>query len=152
MFKSIKFVDDLLRQLNEADEPEAEQPTEDAPEAEAQGAEAAGGEQAMQGGEDMGGEEMGGEELAPEDDPNAIAEVDNGTFISDLGNAEVAKTLLKAVAKAYPNEIIPPQFETVTTENADAVIKYAKNILQIDVNDQDNPYENMSYTDALNNI
>ena len=49
------------------------------------------------------------------------------------------------MAKAYPNEIIPPQFEVVTTENADNVIQYAKNILQIDSADENNPFENMSY-------
>lgn len=158
MFKCFKFIDDMLKQLNEADE----MPTDDeaAGGGEAEGGDAGAEEAAPQG--DMGaegGEEMGGEELpddggemSPEQDPSKIAEVDNGTFISDLGNAEVAKTLLKAVAKAYPNEIIPQQFEVVTTQNADDVIQYAKNILQIDSIDQNNPYENMSYQDAMKNV
>ena len=158
MFKCFEFIDNMLKQLNEADE----MPTEDeaAGSEEAAGGEAGAEEAAPQG--DMGaegGQEMGGEELpddggemSPEQDPSKIAEVDNGTFISDLGNAEVAKTLLKAVAKAYPNEIIPQQFEVVTTQNADDVIQYAKNILQIDSIDQNNPYENMSYQDAMKNV
>ena len=168
MFKCFKFIDDMMKQLNEADELQMiseadEMPIED--DAEMGGEEAEGGdaeteEAAPQ--EDMGAEgdaEMGGDELlddggemSPQEDPSKIAEVDNGTFISDLGNAEVAKTLLKAVSKAYPNEIIPPQFEVVTTENADDVIQYAKNILQIDAVDENNPFENMSYQDAMKNV
>lgn len=169
MFKCFKFIDDMMKQLNEADELQMiseadEMPTEDEAVGgdEAEGGDAgAGAEEAAPQG-DMGaesGEEMGGEELpddggemSPQEDPSQIAEVDNGTFISDLGNAEVAKTLLKAVAKAYPNEIIPQQFEVVTTQNADDVIQYAKNILQIDSADQNNPYENMSYQDAMKNV
>lgn len=168
MFKCFEFIDDMLKQLNEADELQMiseadEMSMED--DAEMGGDEAESGEAVAEEAtpqEDMGAEgdaEMGGDELSddggemsPQEDPSKIAEVDNGTFISDLGNAEVAKTLLKAVAKAYPNEIIPPQFEVVTTENADNVIQYAKNILQIDSIDQNNPYENMSYQDAMKNV
>lgn len=158
MFKCFKFIDDMLKQLNEADEMPTEDEAVGGGEAEAgdAGTEEAApqGDMGSEGGQEMGGEELpdDGGEMSPEQDPSKIAEVDNGTFISDLGNAEVAKTLLKAVAKAYPNEIIPQQFEVVTTQNADDVIQYAKNILQIDSIDQNNPYENMSYQDAMKNV
>ena len=159
MFKCFEFIDNMLRQLNEADETPIEDDAEMGGD-EAEGGDAgtedpaAEGDMGAEGGEEMGGEELpdDGGEMSPEQDPSKIAEVDNGTFISDLGNAEVAKTLLKAVAKAYPNEIIPQQFEVVTTQNADDVIQYAKNILQIDSIDQNNPYENMSYQDAMKNV
>lgn len=147
MFKCFKFIDDMMKQLNEADE----MPMED--DAEMGGDEgmedpAAEGDMDMEGGEAP----VEGGESDPAANPEQIAEVDNGTFISDLGNAEVAKTLLKAVTKALPNEIIPPQFETVTTDNANAVIQYAKNLLQLDGADESNPYENMTYDDALKNV
>ena len=148
MFKCFKFIDDMMKQLNEADE----MPMED--DAEMGGGDAAMEDPAAEGDMDMEGGEapVEGAESNPASNPEQIAEVDNGTFISDLGNAEVAKTLLKAVTKALPNEIIPPQFETVTTDNANAVIQYAKNLLQLDGADESNPYENMTYDDALKNV
>ena len=147
MFKCFKFIDDMMKQLNEADE----MPMDDA---EMGGDDAAMEDPAAEGDMEMEGGEapVEGAESDPASNPEQIAEVDNGTFISDLGNAEVAKTLLKAVTKALPNEIIPHQFETVTTDNANAVIQYAKNLLQLDGADESNPYENMTYDDALKNV
>lgn len=141
MFKCFKFIDDMMKQLNEA----AEMPMED--DAEMGGDEAAMEDPATEG--DMGadgGEEMGGEapvEGGAEQDPSKIAEVDNGTFVSDLGNAEMAKTLLKALTVAKPNEQIPTEFQTVTTDNADSVIKFVKTMLAID---------NDEFGKELNNI
>lgn len=148
MFKCFKFIDDMMKQLNEADEMPMEDDAEMGGEDAAMEDPAAEGDMGMEGGEAP----VEGAENNPASNPEQIAEVDNGTFISDLGNAEVAKTLLKAVTKALPNEIIPPQFETVTTDNANAVIQYAKNLLQLDGADESNPYENMTYDDALKNV
>lgn len=139
MFKCFKFIDDMMKQLNEADE----MPMED--DAEMGGDEAAMEEPAAE--SDMGGEAPA-EDGAPmeggaESDPSKIAEVDNGTFVSDLGNAEMAKTLLKALTVAKPNEQIPTEFQTVTTDNADAVIKFVKTMLAID---------NDEFGKELNNI
>lgn len=119
MFKCLQFIDNKLRQLNEADE---------MPDEEMGGEEEAAPMDDMEGGEEMGGDEppMG------EEDPSQIADVDNGTFVSDLGNAEVAKTMLKALTMAKPNEPLPPQFQTVTTQNADQVIQYVKTMLSIE--------------------
>lgn len=99
MFKCLQFIDEKLRQLNEADE----MPDEEI-----------GGEEEAAPMDDMGGEEPpmeGGDEMGGEDptaDPSQIADVDNGTFVSDLGNAEVAKAMLKALAMAKPDETLPP--------------------------------------------
>lgn len=138
MFKCLQFIDEKLRQLNEADE----MPTDD--------------DMSMEeGGDDMGGGEQGGREEAPAseeggdvggeeaNDPSQIAEVDNGTFVSDLGKAEIAKSLLKALTLAKPNDSIPIEFQTVTTQNANDIIQYVKTMLQID---------NDEFGNELNNI
>ena len=125
MFKCFQFIDEMMRQLNEADE----MPMED---------------DSTEMGND---EQMGNEEPTPDEsgymgsddnstsDPSKIAEVDNGTFVSDIGNAEMAKTLLKALTVAKPNEQIPAEFQTVTTDNADVVIRYVKNMLSLNSNE-----------------
>lgn len=134
MFKCLQFIDEKLRQLNEADEmPDEEMGggEEDAP------MDDMGGEEPpMEGGDEMGGED-------PATDPSQIADVDNGTFVSDLGNAEVAKAMLKALTMAKPDEPLPPDFQTVTTQNADQVIQYVKTMLSI---------ESDEFGDNLNNI
>lgn len=138
MFKCLQFIDEKLRQLNEADE----MPTDD--------------DMSMEeGGDNMGSGGQGGGEEAPapeeggdvggeeENDPSQIAEVDNGTFVSDLGKAEIAKSLLKALTLAKPNDSIPVEFQTVTTQNANDIIQYVKTMLQID---------NDEFGNELNNI
>lgn len=142
MFKCFKFIDDMMKQLNEADE----MPMED--DAEMGGDEAATEEPAAEGDIEMEGSEAPAEGGAPmeggaEQDPSQIAEVDNGTFVSDLGKAEIAKSLLKALTLAKPNDTIPVEFQTVTTENANDIIQYVKTMLQID---------NDEFGDNLNNI
>ena len=142
MFKCFKFIDDMMKQLNEADE----MPMED--DAEMGGEEAAVEDPADEGDMDMEGGEAPSEGGAPmegeaEQDPSQIAEVDNGTFVSDLGKAEIAKSLLKALTLAKPNDTIPVEFQTVTTENANDIIQYVKTMLQID---------NDEFGNELNNI
>jgi hypothetical protein len=137
MFKCFQFIDEMMRQLNEADE----MPMED---------------DSTEMGND---EQMGNEEQTPDEsgdmgsddnstsDPSKIAEVDNGTFVSDLGNAEMAKTLLKALTVAKPNEQIPAEFQTVTTDNADIVIRYVKNMLSLNGNEG---FDGMSDEEIMN--
>ena len=142
MFKCFKFIDDMMKQLNEADE----MPMED--DAEMGGEETAAEESAAEGDMEMDGGEAPTEGGAPMEgeagqDPSQIAEVDNGTFVSDLGKAEIAKSLLKALTLAKPNDTIPVEFQTVTTENANDIIQYVKTMLQID---------NDEFGNELNNI
>lgn len=142
MFKCFKFIDDMMKQLNEADE----MPMED--DAEMSGDETATEEPDAEGDMEMEGGEAPAEDGAPmeggaEQDPSQIAEVDNGTFVSDLGKAEIAKSLLKALTLAKPNDTIPVEFQTVTTENANDIIQYVKTMLQID---------NDEFGNELNNI
>lgn len=93
----------------------------------------------MEGGEEMGG----GGQMDPASDPSQIADVDNGTFVSDIGNADIAKAMLKALTMAKPNDPIPAEFQTVTTQNADKVIQYVKTMLSI---------ENDEFGDEMDNI
>lgn len=129
MFKCLQFIDKKLHQLNEADE----MPMED--DAEMGGDKAATEDLAAEGDMEMEG--------GAEQDPSQIAEVDNGTFVSDLGKAEIAKSLLKALTLAKPNDTIPVEFQTATTENANDIIQYVKTMLQID---------NDEFGNELNNI
>lgn len=134
MFKCLQFIDEKLRQLNEADE----MPDEEM-----------GGEEEAAPMDDMGGEEhpmedgdeMGGED--PTADPSQIADVDNGTFVSDNQKAEMANDYLKMFMMTNPDQQLPPDFQTVTTQNADQVIQYVKTMLSI---------ESDEFGDNLNNI
>ena len=124
MFKCFKFIDDMMKQLNEADEI----PMED--DAEMGGDEAAMEDTAAEG--DMpaeGGEEMGGEapvEGGAEQDPSQIADAEVGTFVSPIAKANWANMMIKFLKNTNPDIIIPAEFETVTTDNADQVIEFVK--------------------------
>lgn len=124
MFKCFKFIDDMMKQLNEADE----MPMED--DAEMGGEEApmedpdTEGDMGMEEGSDMGGE-------APDDgaatqDPSQIADADAGTFVSPIAKANWANMMIKFLKNTNPDIIIPAEFETVTTDNADQVIEFVK--------------------------
>jgi hypothetical protein len=89
---------------------------------------------------------MGGEvpaEGADVQDPSQIADADAGTFVSPIAKANWANMMLKFLKNKKPDLIIPTEFETVTTENADQVIDFVKNT-DIIVDD--------TFGDELNNI
>lgn len=127
MFKCLQFIDERLRQLNEADE----MPMEDDA--------AIGGEEetTTPTDDEMGGEDMSSEggdmSEAPAEggeaqtDPSQIAGVETGTFVSPIAKANWANIMLKLLRNKNPEIIVPTEFETVTTENADAVIDFVKN-------------------------
>ena len=124
MFKCFKFIDDMMRQLNEADEMPMEDdaamggeeaPTEDP---------AAEGDMGMEEGGDMGGEAP--VEGAAAQDPSQIADAEVGTFVSPIAKANWANMMIKFLKNTKPDIIIPSQFETVTTDNADQVIEFVK--------------------------
>lgn len=123
MFKCLQFIDEKLRQLNEADEMPMDDDT------------AIGGEEEVTTPTDdeVGGEEapepeesgdMGGEAAS---DPSQIAGAETGTFVSPIAKANWANIMLKLLRNKNPEINIPTEFETVTTENADAVIDFVKN-------------------------
>ena len=123
MFKCFKFIDDMMKQLNEADE----MPMED--DAEMGGDEAATEDPAAEG--DMGGGEAPAEGGAPMEggaaqDPSQIADADAGTFVSPIAKANWANMMVKFLKNTKPDIIIPAELETVTTENADQVIEFVK--------------------------
>ena len=134
MFKCFKFIDDMMKQLNEADELQMiseadEMPMEDDA---AMGGEeaptedpAAEGDMGMEEGGDMGGEVPA--EGAAAQDPSQIADADAGTFVSPIAKANWANMMVKFLKNTKPDIIIPAEFETVTTDNADQVIEFVKN-------------------------
>jgi hypothetical protein len=125
MFKCFKFIDDMMKQLNEADE----MPMED--DAEMGGDEAAMEDPAAEGDMDMEGGEAPAEGGAPMEggaaqDPSQIADAEMGTFVSPIAKANWANMMIKFLKNTKPDIIIPSQFETVTTDNADQVIEFVK--------------------------
>lgn len=133
MFKCFKFIDDMMKQLNEADELQMiseadEMPMED--DAEMGGDEAAiedpaaEGEMGIEEGSDMGSEAPAEGEAAQ--DPSQIADADAGTFVSPIAKANWANMMIKFLKNTKPDIIIPAELETVTTDNADQVIEFVK--------------------------
>lgn len=125
MFKCFKFIDDMMRQLNEADEMPMDDDTEIG-EDDASTEDPATDEDAeVEGNEDIGGEVPTNH--VSKQDPSQIADVDMGTFVSPITKANWANIMLKILKDNNPDIIIPTQFETVTTENADQIIEFVKN-------------------------
>ena len=122
MFKCFKFIDNVLKHLNEATENPSENDvdmkegdtTQETPDTE---------EQVEM--EDSGSEEEMTSE--PKEDPSQIADADAGVFVSPIAKANWANMMLKFLKNKRPEMIIPTQYETVTTENADEVIEFVKN-------------------------
>lgn len=134
MFKCFKFIDDMMKQLNEADELQMiseadEMPMED--DAEMGGDEAAIEDPAAEGDMEMEGGEAPAEGGAPMEgeaaqDPSQIADADAGTFVSPIAKANWANMMIKFLKNTKPDIIIPAELETVTTDNADQVIEFVK--------------------------
>lgn len=77
-----------------------------------------GGEATAEGGAPMGGEAA--------QDPSQIADAEMGTFVSPIAKANWANMMIKFLKNTKPDIIIPVEFETVTTDNADQVIEFVK--------------------------
>ena len=124
MFKCFKFIDDMMKQLNEADEMPMEDDAamggEEAPMEDP----AAEGDMGMEEGGDMGGEVPAEGDAAQ--DPSQIADADAGTFVSPIAKANWANMMIKFLKNTKPDIIIPANLETVTTDNADQVIEFVK--------------------------
>lgn len=91
---------------------------------------AAEGDMGAEEGSEMGGEApMEGEvtaDGAAEQDPSQIADAEVGTFVSPIAKANWANMMVKFLKNTKPDIIIPAEFETVTTDNADQVIEFVK--------------------------
>lgn len=129
MFKCFKFIDDLMRQLNEADENQLEE-NDASIEETSEDTETTDGEESSDGEEqsdEQKSEDVEETGISSEEDPTQIADVELGTFISPITKANWANMLLKFLRNKHPEIKIPTQYETVTTENADAIIEFVKN-------------------------
>ena len=124
MFKCFKFIDDMMKQLNEADEMPMEDDAEMGGDDAAMEDPAAEGDMGAEGGEEMGGEAPA--EGGAEQDPSQIADAEMGTFVSPIAKANWANMMIKFLKNTKPDIIIPVEFETVTTDNADQVIEFVK--------------------------
>ena len=130
MFKCFDFIDNMLRQLNEADEMPTEDDAEMGGDKAAMEEPAAEGDMNMEEGSDMGGEAPAEGDVpmegGAEQDPSQIADAEMGTFVSPIAKANWANMMLKFLKNTKPDIIIPVELETVTTDNADQVIEFVK--------------------------
>lgn len=140
MFKCLQFIDEKLRQLNEADEMsmDDDMDMED-------GDDMSGGEEAPATEE---GGEMGGEAAS---DPSQIADVDQGQFVSNLGDAEYASIMIRALASnpAFKDKIPQEFLNAQTTENAQQIIQFVKNMVGLQNSGGDTGFNNMSDEEVM---
>ena len=113
----------------------------------------------MEDGDDMsGGEEapdteeggeMGGEAAS---DPSQIADVDQGQFVSNLGDAEYASIMIRALASnpAFKDKIPQEFLNAQTTENAQQIIQFVKNMVGLQNSGGDTGFNNMSDEEVMN--
>lgn len=94
-----------------------------------------GGEAPAEGGAPMEGEAA--------QDPSQIADVGAGDFVSPIAKANWANFMLKFLRDNKPDIMIPTEYETVTTDNADQIIDFIKNAGML---------SNDEFGNALNNI
>lgn len=141
MFKSFQFIDKMNQMLLEAEA----MPNEE---------------------EDMGGEEMpmedgemGGEEMPMEDggsdaasDPSQIAAPEQGQFVSNLGDAEYASIMIRALASnpAFKDKIPQEFLNAQTTENAQQIIQFVKNMVGLQNSGGETGFNNMSDEQVMN--
>ena len=150
MFKCFEFIDDMMKQLNEADEmpmeDDAEMGAEEAPMEDP----AAQGDMGMEEGGDMGGEAPVQGDAAS--DPSQIADVDQGQFVSNLGDAEYASIMIRALASNPEfKDKIPQEFlNAQTTENAQQIIQFCKNMLGLQQSGGETGFNNMTDEEVMN--
>lgn len=147
MFKCFEFIDEKLQQFNEADE----MPMED--DAEMGGEEAPMEDPATEG--DMGGEAPaeGGAPIegGAASDPSQIANPDQGQFVSKLGDAEYASIMIRALASnpAFKDKIPQEFLNAQTTENAQQIIQFCKNLLGLQQSGGETGFNNMTDEEVM---
>lgn len=142
MFKCLQFIEESLRQLNEADE----MPMDDDMSMEEGGGDDMGGGEEAPAPEEGG--EMGGEAAS---DPSQIADVDQGQFVSNLGDAEYASIMIRALASnpAFKDKIPQEFLNAQTTENAQQIIQFVKNMVGLQNSGGDTGFNNMSDEEVM---
>lgn len=118
-------------------------------------------------GEDLGAEEAtGGDESLDadaeqqpdptdaQDNPEDQANPEDGIFISDIKKAEFAKLLINALMNAVPEPgTVPQDMLNVNVENADSVIDYVQNLLNLDgALSTDNEADESGFANAVKEI
>lgn len=117
--------------------------------------------------EDLGAEEaVGGDESLDadveqqpdptdaQDNPEDQANPEDGIFISDIKKAEFAKLLINALMNAVPEPgTVPQDMLNVNVENADSVIDYVQNLLNLDgALSTDNESDESGFANAVKEI
>lgn len=117
--------------------------------------------------EDLGAEEAGGGEESldadveqqpdptdAQDNPEDQANPEDGIFISDIKKAEFAKLLINALMNAVPEPgTVPQDMLNVNVENADSVIDYVQNLLNLDgALSTDNEADESGFANAVKEI
>ena len=139
MFKSFKYIDEALKVLNEADEVTEEN---DATK-ETEGSENV---------EETPTEEQPQDEVDATSDPSQVANPDQGQFVSDLGDAEYASIMIRALASnpAFKDKIPQEFLNAQTTENAQQIIQFVKNMVGLQNSGGDTGFNNMTDEEVLN--
>ena len=103
--------------------------------------------------------EMGGEEMPMEDggsdaasDPSQIAAPEQGQFVSNLGDAEYASIMIRALASnpAFKDKIPQEFLNAQTTENAQQIIQFVKNMVGLQNSGGETGFNNMSDEQVMN--
>lgn len=117
--------------------------------------------------EDLDAEEAGGGEESldadaeqqpdptdAQDNPEDQANPEDGIFISDIKKAEFAKLLINALMNAVPEPgTVPQDMLNVNVENADSVIDYVQNLLNLDgALSTDNEADESGFANAVKEI
>lgn len=118
MFKCLQFIDEMIQRLDE--ELQIISEADEMPMDEEMSSE-------TENGDEMGG----GETPAPEEGGDMGGETPEAPTESDIVNVEQARTLLKALSLAQPNEQIPQEFQAITPENAAQITQFVKAKLAI---------------------
>ena len=150
MFKSFKFIEDKFRQLNQADQ----QPTQEVQDTQEQNAETEQTETPQQQPSEQIPQEPTQQEvqLPPDKDPSQIANPDKGSFISDIGDAEYASIMIRALASnpAYRNKIPKEFLKSQNTQNAQQIIQFVRNIVGIKQAGGEQAFQGMSDQEFFN--
>lgn len=98
-----------------------------------------------------GGDETMEDPTTADDNAEEQANPEDGIFISDIKKAEFAKLLISALMNDVPQAgSVPDEMLNVSTENADQVIKYIQNLLNLDTQlSTDNENNEDSFANAV---